>query len=59
MTETTSKFAHVGQAMADAGIDTSVADKNNFKEFPPARAGKALFRFVSYIETGMQETKMG
>jgi len=59
MTDTTNKFAGVADAMADAGIDTSVEDKTSFKEFPPARAGKALFRFVSYIETGMHEVERG
>lgn len=60
MTETiVNPFADIADAMEAAGIDTSVADKNNFKEFPPAREGKALFRFVSYIETGMHEVQKG
>ena len=58
---TVNPFADVGQALADApdAVDNNVVDNKGFTDDKPAREGPALFRFVSYVETGKHTVEKG
>lgn len=61
MTMTTeNQFAQIAEEAATAAgaVDCNVAQKGGFTKTPP-RAGVALLRFKSYIETGTHKVKKG
>ena len=56
----TNKYSQIVETAvnADGAVDASVVQKGGFTKVP-ARAGVALFRLRSYIETGMHVVKKG